>query len=65
MSATAANKACFSPSQKAPTLGEQKSAHIGRTFALLRGREKSAHIYLTSVVLWAVEEVVALEVKYG
>jgi hypothetical protein len=51
--------------KKAPTSGEQKSAHIGRTFALLRGREKSAHIYLTSVVSWAVEVVVALEVKYG
>ena len=54
-----------SASQKAPTLGEQKSAHIGRTFALLRGREKSAQIYLTSVVFWAVVVVVALEVNYG
>lgn len=34
--------------KKAPTMGELKSTHNGRTFAPLRGRQKSTHIYLPS-----------------
>jgi len=45
-------QACLPQYQKAPTLGERKSAHIGRTFVLPRIRPKSAHIYLPSACLW-------------
>ena len=52
MNAVESNQAGFSQCQKAPTLGERKSAHMRRTFVLLRRRPKSAHIYLPSECLW-------------